>query len=232
MSFPQGTWHEVNPATTANLTTAFISAFTSNGYGLKELRTNAITLAIPAKKAVFGVSIRSFGYEAYREIRLMPALSYRFNFNSSRSMAVGISSTVNRINIQGIGSRVDLAFSAGIIAEIWPRVFIGASAKNWIKWDPQNPLEEEIRIGLGYRLLNKAWVLIAVQKSILYPLSLSVGLEHTLSQAFTLRSGVSTAPYRLALGIDLTTEKLTAGLLAEKHIFLNWTPALAIGLHI
>jgi len=232
VSFPQGAWHDVNPASTANITSVYISIFTSNGYGLKELRTNAVNLAFPVKKAVLSASIHSFGYEAYREIKLSPSLSYLFTFDSSRSIAAGISSTINRIYIQGFGSQVDVALSAGLIAEIWPGIVVGASAKNWIKWDSHNPLEEEIRIGFGYRLAHEAWILIALQKSILYPASLSVGIEHALSPAFTFRSGISTMPHRLAFGFDLTTRKLTAGILAEKHIFLNWTPALAIDLHI
>ena len=232
VSYPQGTWHDVNPATTANMTRVFLSIFTSDGYGLKELRTSALNFVIPAKNAVLSTSIHSFGYEVYREIKVMPSISYRFNFDSSRSVAVGISSTVNRINIQGIGSRIDLAFSAGIIAEAWPGLFVGASTSNWIKLVSKNSLEEEIRIGLAYQLFKEAWILIATQKSLLHPASLSVGFEHSISPVFTIRSGASTVPYRLAFGVDLSTKKMTASILAEKHIVLNWTPALAIDLHI
>ena len=232
VALPENDWPEVNPALALSSRDISISFFTSEGYGLRELRSTAINFFIPGEQTSWGAMLYSFGYEAYRELKLVATMSRSFSFNSTRPLTLGASVTINRIRIRGIPPNNEAAFSAGFLAEIWPNLFIGASLINWYNTNPSVSLEENLRIGIGYYLTNQTWLLVGLKKSMAYPLSLSTGIELLLIPGLTLRSSMSSQPYRMAIGFDVIVKRLIAGILVERHMILKWTPALSIGLHL
>ena len=231
IALPGTRWPEVNPSSMAAIEQSDVAFFATEGYGLSELRSSAANFVFPTQNFVYGVMAQVFGYEAYRELKFATTISRTVHFNSSREILIGISALLKRINIRHIGHQSEAGFRAGLTVEIWPAIYMGASTKQVFKSVQTKSMEDEFQIGLGFSPTNTFTILIAVLKEISHPPSLSVGIESSMKPGMTLRSGMSTHPFRIAMGLDLHIKKLEIGVLAERHIILNWTPAISIALH-
>lgn len=230
VALPANEWPQVNPASVAHVERKHLSIFAQEGYGLPELRMGAFNFTLPTPTWTVGISAQSFGYSAYRESRGMASIARGFRFGSSRSIALGISTTLNQIRIQHVGSRQDASLSAGILAEPWPGLHLGISLLHWVQTN--HALEEAFLLGASYLIPGTIRILTALHKTLTFPPSLHIGFEHYLHQKFILSTRLSSNPHRLALGVELKLATLTAHVLAEKHTVLNWTPGISIGVQL
>ena len=230
VSMPGNQWPDVNPSSIASIKRSSLSFFASEGYSLREMRTGAINVSLPTPKQVYGVMVQSFGYDQYRDLNIITTIGRQLKFGASRKLSIGLSIMYNRVTIRHIGSQNRIALSSGLTIEFWPNLYLGASARQLISHRPTAALEEEFRLGIGYQLLKESWVVVAIQKSISHQPVLSAGLESPIEPGIVMRIRMSTNPYRVAMGADFRLNSLEVGILAEKHIILNWTPALSVGL--
>ena len=230
VTLPINDWSGTNPASLAGIEHKHFSFFTSKGYGLTELGEAALNMAFPARGINVGFTVQSFGYKLYRELKITPTLAKTVTFGTSRPILIGFSGTINHLIIRNLGQQTDLAFSSGFVVEPWPRVHLGMSIIHWLGSSDSSSLEKAFRAGMSYQISETYWMLFAVEKTLSFPSSVTTGIIHYLIPQCTLYARISTEPYRFAVGMDLLLDHFNASFIAEKHMILNWTPALSFGL--
>lgn len=232
VSMPGNQWPEVNPSSIATIKNTNLSLFVSEGYSLSEMRSSALNLCLPSQTLVYGLMVQSFGYDMFRDLRFTTTIGHEIKLGTSRKVLIGVSFTYNRITIQHIGNQNGIGLSFGLTTEIWPNLYLGASSRQPFSRNPTNALEEVTQLGIGYRLFEETWFILGIQKSISFQPAISAGIESPVGPGIVLRFRMNTQPYRIALGAEFLFNSLEVGILAEKHIILNWTPALSIGLPV
>ena len=224
-------WPDVNPASLPVISTFQLSLFASEAYGLKELRSGATNLLVPMNRSTLGLTAHFFGYEKYKEITAKATLTRAFSFGTSRNLTVGLSVSAMNQRVRHTFDRTSLALSGGLLVELWPGLYMGVAANEWLQLTKLTSQEETLILGLGYTLLEATQVVLSIKKTIQYPSSLGIGFEHLIESRLTVRASMGSNPYRAAIGIDVEFNTLKAGVLAEKHMVLGWTPALSIDIY-
>lgn len=92
-----------------------------------------------------------------------------------------------------------------------------------------DPLQTSLDVGLAYRPIEEARVLLSVAKDLDYPVSFRGGVEVRPVDELFLRTGFSTEPVRFSGGVGVAVGALRADIAAERHEALGWTPAFEFG---
>lgn len=224
-------WGHYNPASWATLPGRAGAAFASQAFGLSELRTGAVTIAEPTRYGTFAATARSYGFEDFRETNLGLGYGRAIPISASRAIHAGLHLRYYTISITDFGSAGALGVSLGALMEVVPGLQFGFFAQNLNR--PQfsdfDPLQTKLDVGLGYRPVDRALVLLAVSKDVDYPVSFRGGLEVQPVDELFLRAGFTTEPVRFSAGVGVTLGILRADIAAERHEVLGWTPAFGVG---
>lgn len=216
-----------NPATVSSLQ-AGVSLYYVRYYGLNELADMALAASYPTKWGVLLTGVHSYGFDLYRETEL--ALGWAYHYENLKA---ALKVHYDHVAISApYGNAFALGIDLGILFSLTEKVQIGAMATNLNRPELGSSQEERPRLmslGFAYKPLDKGIFLADIVKDVRFPLSVRVGLEYPLVDAFVLRAGVGTQPVNTTFGAGLRLKKLSVNLAVEKHQELGWSPGLDVG---
>lgn len=219
-----------NPASHAGKTAPAVTFYAREGFGLSALRYGASHVTVPFSWGTVSGGASTFGFEDYRELHLSAGYARQFQFGTSRSVHVGLTTRYYHTSISGYGSARTLGLNAGFILTVLPSLSLGAHATNVTgsALTEGEPIPRTLAVGLRYQTLERMRVLFDVFKDVRFPVSVRGGLEVSPVSVLTLRAGITTAPVRFMGGISVHLGPLRADLAAEQHQELGWSPAASL----
>ena len=227
-------WAHYNPASPADLSGRAASAFASQAYGLSELRVGAVAYAEPTRVATFVGTARTYGFEDFRETHFGLGVARAVAVSASRFVHVGVALGYTSVSITDYGSDGALGLSLGALMEVLPGLDFGFHAYNLNRPEltELDPLRSGLSVGLAYRPVEQALVLLSADKDVDFPVSFRGGVEVQPVDVLFLRAGFTTEPVRFSTGVGVGVGILRADVAAERHEVLGWTPAFGFGVQL
>jgi hypothetical protein len=224
-------WAHYNPASPAGLPGRAASAFASQAFGLAELRVGAVAYAEPTPWGTFAGTARTYGFEDFRETHFGVGYARAVAISASRSVHVGATLGYTAVSITDYGTAGAVGLSLGVLTEVLPRLDFGFHAYNLNRpeFSEFDPLRSGLNVGLAYRPVDTALVLLGVDKDVDFPISFRGGVEVQPVEVLSLRAGFTTEPVRFSTGVGVGVGVLRADVAAERHEVLGWTPAFGFG---
>lgn len=231
-ALPGDAWGHGNPAAWAAVTSPTVVFFASQAYGLSELRLGAARYVHPTRVGTFTVGARSFGFAEYRETSASLGAARAVRAGSRRVVHVGLDVHYERVAIAGYGAAGAVSLRAGLVAEVAPGLQAGLGLRNVQvpAWAGREELPRSLALGLAFQPSPSATVVVDVHKDVRFPMTVRAGVEMHPVRVLALRAGVATKPSRFTAGAGLRIGGLEAGLAAERHEALGWSPAAGLGL--
>ena len=219
-----------NPAANAAKTTTTVGFYAREGFGLSALRYGATHVSVPFSWGTVAGGASTFGFEDYREIHLSAGYARGFQFGTSRSVHLGLTTRYYHTSIAEYGSAGTLGGNAGFILTLLRSLSLGAHATNVTGSALMDgePIPRTLAVGLRYRALKQMQVLVDVFKDVRFPASVRGGIEVSPVSALTLRAGITTTPVRFMGGISVHLGPLRADVAAEQHQELGWSPSASL----
>jgi hypothetical protein len=193
-----------NPSGLGQMKYREISVFYSPApFGLSELSTAAITYAEPFKFGTFGIGIKNYGYELYREINVL--LSYGGKYKEK--IFYGLNLNYYNLNIKDYNSASSVGIDAGLLAYLARYLKWGFFGKN-ITGSTIGISREKIvqvyRTGFTVMPRNDLNLILEAEKDVRYPLSVRAGMEYSIMDYVDLRAGVGSEPATFTGGIGFS----------------------------
>jgi hypothetical protein len=224
-------WAHYNPSSWAGLEGRAASAFASQAFGLSELRVGAVAVAEPTRFGTFAGTARTYGFEDFRETHIGVGYARAVPLSASRAIHVGAALGYTAVSITDFGSGGALGLSLGALMEVLPDLDFGFHAYNLNRPELTefDPLRSGLGVGIAYRPVEPALVLLSVDKDVDFPISFRGGVEVQPVDVLFLRAGFTTEPVRFSTGVGVAVGVLRADVAAERHEVLGWTPAFGFG---
>lgn len=193
-----------NPSGLGQLYDREISFFYSPApYGLTELAIAALTYAEPTQYGAFGVGIKTYGFELYRELNIL--LSYANSYKGR--IFYGLNLDFYNLKIQNYNSASSFGLDIGAMAYLHKYVRWGFIAKNITGakiGESKEKIAQVYRTGLNFVPLQNINLVLEIEKDVKYPLSFRSGLEYSVLDYVDLRFGVGSEPTSFAAGVGLS----------------------------
>lgn len=226
-----GSWIQANPSSLARAPSGQLRLYADQGFGLPELRAGAFQVSTPVGLSGLGMSVQTLGFEAFRVSALTVAAGRAVRLGTQRTLDAGVGVTVHHARIDGYGSGVALALSAGLRTEVLPELDFGVSGQNLLgaKLAGLEPVPQLLAVGLRYHPAAGLEAVLDLVDDTRFPLSVRAGVEVHPVERVALRVGTATAPATFSAGAGLALGPLRADLAATRHEVLGWTPAVEVG---
>lgn len=218
-----------NPGAMASVKELAVGISYENRFGLKELQTQCLALAIPMKVGVISVGGHHYGYREFR--------SYKAGLGYSMQLAENISAGV-QLNYQGIalnsnyGSKSTLTAEAGVYAKITDKWRVGMSVFNIgrAKLDDyaDDRFSTQIRLGTSYKFSEKVLVAIEADKDVENPVRFRMGIDYELLHHFFLRGGFATSRMEGAFGFGYNFGVIQIDIGTAYDQLLGWSPNFSL----
>ncbi len=216
-----------NQAGIAHLEESAVSAYAEQHYLLSNLQTLGLGAVYPTRSGNFGITLNYLGFEQYQEQKI--GLAYgRKLFDR---FSIGAQFLMLNTNVQEYGSKSIFTFEFGLLAELLPRVNIGAHAFSPARI---NILEEDnvptiFSMGLAYLPSPSVAINLEVEKDIEYPARFKAGIEYQIIDPLFLRTGLGTNPTTLHFGVGYRIQNnIDVDLATSYHQILGVSPAFGL----
>jgi hypothetical protein len=217
-----------NPAGLGALNTPELALYGEQRFALADLKQISATGAFPVgNNGAVGLVLGYYGFEGYNEQRV--GLLYGRKLSDKINLGAQVYSFNTRI--PDYGSKNVVSFELGLQAEISPQIKVGTRMANPIR---VAVLEDEylpslLAIGLAYQPGKQLLLLAEVEKDILFPVRVRVGLEYQLLDVLQLRMGVATQPALWSFGVGYKIlENWRLDFAAAYHQYLGFTPGFSL----
>jgi len=214
-----------NQAGLARLENPEFGFYYENRYLLKELGYSALAMSYPTKSGTFALSATYFGYSAYNEGKI--GLAYAKAFGKSISFGLQLNYNMARL-AESYGNRNFMTFEAGLLANITPRLAIGAHIYNPVSARLSQFNDERapviFRIGAAFEVTGKILLIAETEKNINSDASVKAGIEYRLIPQLHLRGGISTNPTSNAFGVGLFFGDFFIDISTSYHQVLGFSP--------
>lgn len=223
-------WGEGNPASWASLLAPTVALFVSQAYLLPALRVVSLHGVVPVRSVKAALGVRRFGDEAYQHFTLRAGLARIMHPGTTRPLYLGVEVDVHHVGIVGYGSARGVGMSLGLLAPVVPRLVLGFKAGALVqpRLTRHETLPRSLAIGLSLCPAPRSQVMVSLFKEGAFPFSLRLGAELTPHPALTLRTGITTSPYRFTAGIGLVTASIRVDLATAFHPILGLSPAFSL----
>lgn len=218
-----------NPASFSQAEKRSITLFTSQAFGLSELRLGMLDGIIPTAIGHVAVGGRTFGFENYRENRFTVGYSSALSLGTRRSFSIGAALDYYTLSISSYGSASAVGIGVGWMTQVTTNLRVGGQARNinGPSLTDQVGLEHSLSVGLAYTASEQVLLLLDANKESRFPLSVRGGLEFSPLDLIALRTGFTTTPVQYSAGIGIRLASLHTDLAGSFHEDLGWSPALA-----
>jgi hypothetical protein len=174
-----------------------------------------------------GLVVSYYGFESYNEQRI----GLLYGRKLSEKVQLGAQLYTLGVRIPEYGSRQVVSFELGLQAEISPAVTLATRVANPVRVELVEGEELPSVLSAGFRYRPGTQVLLfgEVEKDILFPVRVRMGLEYQLLDVLYLRTGVSTEPTQLSFGLGYSLqEQWRFDFAANYHQYLGFTPGIGI----
>jgi hypothetical protein len=221
-----------NPAGLVQITNIQCSAFlVPEQFGLPELRTTAISIAIPLSFATLGFKVEKFGFDLYRETELGMACSASLDQNIS----IGLSLNYYRLDIERYGDVQKVLFDGGILAHVTHNIRMGFNFSNITRVTigiKDENIPQVCTLGACWFPLDDLQLSLEMEKDVRYPASIKAGIEKIIFCVLALRAGVANNPDKYSAGIAIRHSRFEFGYAGYSHYDLGWTHQIELSLII
>jgi hypothetical protein len=181
--------------------------YSPSPFGLKELSTASLTYAEPLKIGTFGIGIRTYGFDLYREIGI--SLSYGGNYKNR--IYYGLNLNYYNLNIKdnyySDNSAATYSVDAGLMAYFTKFLrwgFFGRNISGSTIGTSKEKIPQVYRTGFSILPREDLNLIIEAEKDVRYPLSVRAGIEYDLMDYVDLRAGVGSEPSTFTAGIGFS----------------------------
>lgn len=192
-----------------------------------ELSMQRLILVLPIKPSAIGISLQRYGIEAYHEITAGVAFAKQFG----QHLAIGIKANYHQLAISNYGSTNTFSVDVGINYNINSKLNFGfyvlnPSSQQFEKINSRLP--SVLSIGGAYQISDKVLLAGALAKSLNGKINTHFGLDYQLLNAFSLRGGLSTKPFKQYAGFGFSLKHLIIDTAISNDINLGLTPQIAL----
>ena len=196
---------------------------------MPELGLSAGAIAIPAGKGAFGLSFRTFGYQAYKENKIGLAYGRAFGDFLSIGMQVNFQSAVFS---EFYGSASTFTAEIGAIYKPSKKVTLAAHLFNpnqsrIAEFDDER-IPSVIRFGARYLFSDQVFVVAEVENALYQKPVLRGGLEYHPVDILYVRAGISGNPFNSNFGFGLQMKKFQLDFAGAFHQVLGFTPKISL----
>jgi hypothetical protein len=216
-----------NQAGLSRIKTLSASSYFENRFMVKELCINSLSMAIPTKIGVVGLSSNYINFDVYQENKFSLAFAKPFG----EQLAIGMQLDYNKVRLaQEYSSSATFTVQAGVIAKLTPKITLGAHLYNPLRSDLylNQKIPAAMKVGLNYSFNNKVIFLIQTQKISNEKPDFNLGIEYIIFDRVALRTGISSKPYSNTFGIGIKLHKLSIDLASSSHITLGHSPKISL----
>jgi hypothetical protein len=171
-------------------------------FGLSELANGYVAYSEPLSFGTIAIGGMTYGYELYREARILAAFSY----NYENKFFAGITFNYHTFSIKNYGSTGKFYLNLGGLTYINDNTRWGFSISNLNRAtigneDDQIPMI--FKTGFSYDIINSLIINFAIEKDISYKTSAQFGIEYNIVEYLSLRVGFQNEPSRYSAGIGI-----------------------------
>lgn len=214
---------------------AYENKFLINTLGLK---TGAFIL--PTNYGNFGLIYQQFGYGAYNRSKV--GLSYARKLGENFSAGLQLDYLITKIG-EDYGSKNNVTFELGILANLTPDLVLGAHVFNPINAKLEDEFDERIpaiyKLGLAYSLTDELLFAIETEKNMDYKPLVRGGVEYMITKQAIVRLGYSSVPAKtgsekfsisseMTFGFGLDLQRFVIDFAASWHQTLGWSPNVSL----
>lgn len=175
-------------------------------YGLKELSTFDLAMALKTELGSFGLNLSRFGGNHFNQ--------QIFGLGYSQKLGIasfGFKADWFQTSIQDYGTGNSLVLSLGGVADLGPKIQMGANFLNLnsskISRYSKDRLPTIISMGISYFPTTSLQFHVEVEKDILFKPNVKIGLEYGILDWVFLRTGINSDPSKVNFGIGLNPGK-------------------------
>ncbi len=171
-------------------------------FGLSELTNGYVAYHEPTSFGSLGLGGMSYGFELYRETKIV--LGYSYNYQNK--FFAGAAINYQTVSIKNYGNDGALFFNVGGLAYITELLRIGFSIQNLNRatfGDQDDQIPMQINSGLSYDIAEELTINLALEKDIKYKASFQFGINYDIIENISLRSGFSNEPSKYSAGIGI-----------------------------
>jgi hypothetical protein len=196
---------------------------------LKELGKKSVSMTAPFGKYCAGMGFFRFGDDHFNETRLSLGIGHKIRF-----VSLGIQVNYLQMVIEQSGTRGLFYFEAGGVAELLPGLCIGAVMQNFNRAKISKVTGEELpvrmELTLSYAPQDYVILNIALEDALQTGTTPRAGIEYTIQDKFSIRTGVSLKPVRnyFGLGVRAWRFKLDYAMGTQFHLGFNHQLSMAV----
>lgn len=171
-------------------------------YGLSEITTAALTYAQSFGFANFGIGLRTFGFDLYRESKLVLTAGG----SSGDKIRWGLSAVAYNVAVKSYGSAFAFGIDAGIQADIGEMFTWGFTAKNITGariGESGQKISRSYSTGIGVNPSENGFIMIDVEKETWGAVNVRFGGEFNPVKPLFIRAGISSEPVSYSAGIGV-----------------------------
>lgn len=216
-----------NPAGLGELDQTAVILAGEQRFSLGELQDVGLAAALPLAGGGLGITVNSFGFDAYRDNRF--ALSYGRQL--LENFRIGAELIGLNTSVENYDSRFNATFSLGFQLDIDRKLSMGTRLMSPLRIDVAEgeQLPQLIGIGFGYRPTDQLLLLAEMEQEIDFIARFRFGLEYVFTDAFMFRAGVTTEATEISFGAEYQAGELfRIGLVGAYHETLGWSPGVGI----
>jgi len=198
----------------------------------------AAVFALPLPGAggnVIGLSMTSFGYSSYNDMKI--GLAYGKQFGDKYSVGLQLDYLQTSIG-NDYGSKSSVAVEAGLQAEILEDLRVGVHIFNptrtrMLEYTIQDKAVIErmptiMRFGINYAFSDKVNVTLETEKDVFFKAIFKGGIEYHPIDLLYLRGGLSSDPVYNSFGFGLDMSGFRLDFAASKHQILGYTTQISL----
>ncbi|WP_258104046.1 hypothetical protein [Marinoscillum sp. MHG1-6] len=188
-----------NVGAIGRITGTQVAAGYQNRYDIHAFQVKAATLSHHFNSVTSGISYFKFGDDFFNQQKISLAIG-----NQIQMVSLGIGANVVQYHIEGLGTKRRFALEFGGVAEIFPKLYLGAHIFNFreSKYIPTN-----MKAGMSYRPNDQVMINIETEKEIGFKEQFKAGIQYQIIHPLFFRTGLSTYPFKSAFGLGLLVMK-------------------------
>jgi hypothetical protein len=227
-----------NQAGLAGLTSPVAGIHYENRFSMQELSLKAAAFALPVPgngRSVIGLSMVSFGYSAYSDMKV--GLAFGKQLGDKYSVGLQLDYLQTSIGNE-YGRKGAVAAEAGLQAEVIDNLTMGVHIFNptrakLLEYKIQEEIEIEriptiMRFGFDYAFSEKVSVSLETEKDVYFKPIFKGGIEYHPIDILYLRGGLSSDPVYNSFGFGLDINSFRLDFAASKHQVLGYTSQISL----
>lgn len=196
-------------------------------FGMSELANGAAIYSHPFSFGNMTIGITTYGYELYRENRLV----FGYSKSYQNKYFFGVNLNYHTLNIVRYGSDNAFYVDAGFLLKLSEqfRFAFGIHNLNRATWgNEKDQIPIIFETGISYDLLNNISLNVSLEKELTYLPSVKFGVDYRIIEYLSLRTGFNTEPSLLSGGIGIHYSNFQFDYAVVNHQDLGFTHSFGV----